>query len=104
MKKKFILLAMLLLTLVGVKLNVLNAQETVETYVTRATNDVCVVEFILKDSYSDTWNGNYLSVSYGGTPTNLTLDENVAEKTYTLQIPSGTTVTVQYVKGQGYYT
>ena len=105
MKKKFILLAMLLLTLVGgVKLNVLNAQETVETYVTRATNDVCVVEFILKDSFGDTWNGNYLSVSYGGTPTNLTLDENVAEKTYTLQIPSGTTVTVQYVKGQGYYT
>ena len=106
MKKKFILLAMLLLTLVGgVKLNVLNAQETVETYVTRATNDVCVVEFILKDSYSDTWNGNYLSVSYGGTPTNLTIDEHgVAEKTYTLEIPSGTTVTVQYVKGQGYYT
>lgn len=105
MKKKFILLAMLLLTLVGgVKLNVLNAQETVETYVTRATDAVCVVEFILKDSYSDTWSGNYLSVSYGETQTNLTLDENVAEKTYTLEIPSGTTVTVQYVKGQGNYT
>ena len=29
MKKKFILLAMMLLTLVGVKFNVLNAQETI---------------------------------------------------------------------------
>ena len=93
MKKKFIFLTMLLLTLVGgVKFNVLNAQD--EEY-------TCAVSFTLNDSWGDGWNGNNLYVSYGNVTEKMTLQSGKTT-TFTLDIPKGSHVVVEYKPEGGY--
>ena len=72
--------------------------------------DVCVVDFVLTDSYGDGWNGNYLLVEYNGTSTNLVNENldggyNTAEtQTYSLEIPQNTHVTVTYTVANQQWT
>ena len=67
-----------------------NAQE-------ESTGSVCVVDVILTDSYGDGWNGNKLEVVYGATSKTIEFP-NGATMTETMEIPSGTHVTVTYQK------
>ncbi len=72
----------------------------------------CYIVFILKDSYQDGWNGNYLEVKYNGitakkleypSSTGINNGQNIYTKTEILPIPQGVDVTVTYTSG-GQYT
>ena len=61
---------------------------------------LCNIVFTLKDTWGDGWNGNKLIVKYGSTTEELTLLEG-NEGTYTLGIPEGSVVNMEY-KGPNY--
>ncbi len=67
---------------------------------TLAMPKLCNIVFTLKDTWGDGWNGNKLIVKYGSTTKELTLLEG-KEGTYTLGIPEGSVVNMEY-KGPNY--
>ncbi|MBQ8222800.1 MAG: T9SS type A sorting domain-containing protein [Bacteroidales bacterium] len=59
------------------------------------------MDLILNDSWGDGWNGNKLTIGYGQTSNDYTL-ENGSTTTFNLQIPTGSEVTVKYISGGTY--
>ena len=82
----------------------LTADNGIEADGSGVLKNTCNVVFTLKDSYGDGWNGGKLNIAFSdGTPTETLTLENGSEATYTLEIGSGTHVTVSFVPGNYSY-
>lgn len=69
----------------------------------------CTIVFEMTDSYGDTWDGSYLKVEYNGNVVNVEYTDpdiyNTGTTTIeeTLDIPTGSQITVSFVSGGGSY-
>ena len=66
--------------------------------------DVCVVEFILGDSYGDGWNGNTLVVTGSDGVSEVLTVNTGSSATYTLEFAKGAHVTLLFTNNGGSYT
>lgn len=69
----------------------------------------CTIVFEMTDGYGDTWDGSYLKVEYNGNVVNVVYTDpdtgSIGETTIeeTLDVPTGSQITVSFVSGGGYY-
>ncbi len=69
----------------------------------------CTIVFEMTDSYGDTWDGSYLKVEYDGNVVNVEYTdpdtESIGKTTIeeTLDVPTGSQITVSFVSGGGSY-
>ena len=68
---------------------------------TETLKNVCNVQFLLRDSYGDGWNGGKLIVSFDdGTPSQELTIAIGSDATYTIEIAKNTEVTLTWVAGR----
>lgn len=78
----------------------LNCDNDITAEGTLSMKNACNVVFTLDDSYGDGWNGNFLTVSFNdGTPSRNITIENGFQHIETIEITSGTHVTVNFTTG-----
>ena len=78
---------------------------TTEAEIEEPTGDMCVIDITLTDSYGDGWNGNTLTIAYGGKSETISFEgsgTSYKEKSLSMEIPSGSHVTATYICTNGY--